>query len=403
MRTWLPAVVLSLFATMPSVAADGPVDLELSFAPNTFRVNVIVQNNGPSNATDVRLCTADADSPAPLCRDPFELAAGASRSFGTDMPRAVLSAKVTQHETDTNPENSRATWLAANAVLAGFDLFTAPGTPRAGETGTLFLVPYFPIDVELVSTDRNVLTLAPHTYIPPGVNFGTVQFRALRAGTATIIASSSAAKGAEITVHVVGRNDLRRLPPVLEFTPELTQWTFGSTYSLPLNVLGMTADGVKPSGSVTFYDGGTTLGSASISAEPATIQISLRPGAHTLAAIYGGDGLFLPSVTSNHTVQVKRATPVIHATADGSSVLITVEGVAGTPPTGIIGADEDGRIARNVSGPLVVLDDTSSIATASGFSTTATTVTITYFGDANYAPTVASAMIARPKRRAAGH
>lgn len=402
MRTWLPAVVLSLFATMPSAAADTLVDLELSFVPSTFRPSVTVHNNGPSNATEVRLCTAAADSAAPSCRDPFDLAAGASRSFETDMPRAVLSAKVTQRETDTNPANSQASWLAANS-RSGIDLFTSPGTPRAGETGTLFIVPFFPVDVDLVSTDRNVLTLASHTYIPPGVDYGTVQFRALRAGTATIIASSSAGNVAEITVHVVGPNDVRRINPVLDFTPELTQWTFGTAYSLTLRVLGMTADGVKPSGTVTFYDGGTALGSAAISADQATIPLSLRPGAHTLAAIYTGDGAFLPSFTSNHTVQVKRATPVIHATADGTNVLITVEGIAGTPPTGLIGADEDGRIARNVSGPLVPFDHATSFATASGFSSTAQTVTITYFGDANYAPTVASAVIARPKRRAAGH
>jgi hypothetical protein len=140
MRRWLPAVLLSLFVGVPSFAANGPVDLELSLAPATFGVTVNVRNNGPSNATEAHFL-------APLCREPFALAAGETQSFVMNVQGPTLAAKVTQAETDTNPANSRATWQAANSILSGIDLFAGPATARAGETGTLFLVPFFPVDV----------------------------------------------------------------------------------------------------------------------------------------------------------------------------------------------------------------------------------------------------------------
>jgi hypothetical protein len=109
-----------------------------------------------------RLCTAEADAVAPFCRDAFALAAGATRAFVMNLPRHILTAKVTQAETDTNPENSITSWAPANSV-SGLDLLITPATLRAGETGTLFVVPFFPVDVELISSDRNVLTVQTMT------------------------------------------------------------------------------------------------------------------------------------------------------------------------------------------------------------------------------------------------
>jgi hypothetical protein len=161
----------------------------------------------------------------------------------------------------------------------------------------------------------------------------------------------------------------------------------------------------SPSGTVTFYDGGVSLGTSQAILQRAAVYGSpLRHGSHTLSAIYSGDGEFLPSYTTNHTVQVARAISTITATAvHGSDVRIALHGVTGVPPGGIIAADEDGSTPRNVFGPLTPLDDIASAVTITGVSSTGRTLNVTYFGDPNYVASVTTVTIVRPKRRAAGH
>jgi hypothetical protein len=66
-----------------------------------------------------------------------------------------------------------------------------------------------------------------------------------------------------------------------------------------------TIDGVSPSGTVTFMDGGTSLGLVSLSAGQATLTTSsLAIGTHSITAIYSGDGNNLGSTSPAfvHTV-----------------------------------------------------------------------------------------------------
>lgn len=46
--------------------------------------------------------------------------------------------------------------------------------------------------------------------------------------------------------------------------------------------------GLAPTGTVTFKDGSTTLGTASVSAGSASLGITLAAGSHSLSAVYGG-------------------------------------------------------------------------------------------------------------------
>ena len=56
------------------------------------------------------------------------------------------------------------------------------------------------------------------------------------------------------------------------------------------SVRATTGTGVTPGGAVTFYDGSTVLGSASVDPSGiARISADLRLGNHTLRAVYAGD------------------------------------------------------------------------------------------------------------------
>ncbi|MBI5567109.1 MAG: Ig-like domain repeat protein [Chloroflexi bacterium] len=74
-----------------------------------------------------------------------------------------------------------------------------------------------------------------------------------------------------------------------------------------------------PTGSVTFYDAGSSIGSGSLSGGVATFNTSaLSIGAHTITATYGGDGNFNGS-TSNSVNQVVNCLPSIIVTSNADS------------------------------------------------------------------------------------
>jgi autotransporter-associated beta strand protein len=112
--------------------------------------------------------------------------------------------------------------------------------------------------------------------------------------------------------------------------------TFGQSLNLTATV---TASSGTPGGSVTFFDNGTSLGTAPLSGGHTTLPASLALGAHTITASYGGDSSDASSQSSNSatvTVEVPTMTGVAAAptSADvGQMVMLTatVSASSGTP------------------------------------------------------------------------
>jgi Bacterial Ig-like domain (group 3) len=115
-----------------------------------------------------------------------------------------------------------------------------------------------------------------------------------------------------------------------------------------------------PSGTVTFFDGETQLGSAALTAGAATISTSaLRVGSHNISAVYSGDANYHPAttITGPETIQdfaiaatpeSSTGTPTLNpgASATYSFVVSPIGGatlpaalalsVTGMPPTAIV-------------------------------------------------------------------
>lgn len=73
--------------------------------------------------------------------------------------------------------------------------------------------------------------------------------------------------------------------------------------------LTATVSGFQPSGTVTFFDAGTNLGSATLSNGSATLSLgSLSEGSHSLSASYGGDGNNTTSTSPSTALTVTAAT-----------------------------------------------------------------------------------------------
>lgn len=67
----------------------------------------------------------------------------------------------------------------------------------------------------------------------------------------------------------------------------------------------------KPSGTVTFYDGATAIGSASLISGKATLSVNLSVGSHAITAVYSGSANFSGSTSPTLTVTVGQATTTI--------------------------------------------------------------------------------------------
>ena len=71
---------------------------------------------------------------------------------------------------------------------------------------------------------------------------------------------------------------------------------FGSSVTFTAIVTG---SGGSPTGTVTFNDGASTLGSGTLAGGTATLSTSaLTVGTHTITAVYSGDAIFAPSISS---------------------------------------------------------------------------------------------------------
>jgi hypothetical protein len=82
----------------------------------------------------------------------------------------------------------------------------------------------------------------------------------------------------------------------------------GQTVTLTATVAGVSPAVGTPTGSVTFRDGATTLGTVALSGTTATLAVStLAPGTRTLTASYGGDAGFEASASAGATVTVQAA------------------------------------------------------------------------------------------------
>ncbi len=170
----------------------------------------------------------------------------------------------------------------------------------------------------------------------------------------------------------------------------LTQSTASTVYGSQVTFTAtLTGPDDVPTGTVTFMDGATAIGTGTITNGVATLQIStLLAGSHQITAVYSGDTEF-NSVTSaavTHVVTQATATMGVTSSKDPSvygdsiTLTVTVTGTGAAIPTGTV----------------TVMDGTTTLGTptldGTGKATLTTSLlgagthnlTFTYSGDANY-------------------
>ncbi len=271
--------------------------------------------------------------------------------------------------------------------------FTATVTSGATPTGTVAFTidgaPTVPASINLSSAGNNS-AVATYTTATP-----------LSVGKHTIAAAFTAAKGTNFLPDdssLVQEIDAATAT-TLTSSPNGTAVSLGSSVTFTAKVAVLSAAGVTPDGTVTFYDGAAVIGSpvsidAGGTATLATSQLGV--GMHVITAKYSGDPntYILASASSalNLDVQAGSATSLgssPNPSIYGNSVtfVVTVTSNSGTPATGTVNF-LDG--ANNIATAVLSGDSATATFTTSALTAGSHAITASYLGDANNASSSAS-------------
>ncbi|MHB8728224.1 MAG: DUF7948 domain-containing protein [Sulfuricaulis sp.] len=207
-----------------------------------------------------------------------------------------------------------------------------------GETAS----PDFPIVNPLPGSSKGFYNTAFVTKFDPAGN--TVAYSTFLGGTNGAQLGKGVAVDANGNAYVTGYTGAKNFPIVNPLKPSATgegDQAFVikiSSATLPVSTTVLKANGYNgayitagqpvtlaatvtagtgtPTGSVTFYDGNSTLGTVALATGAASLTTSmLTIGVHSILASYGGDATYVPSTSASVSVTVTAAPPTVSITA----------------------------------------------------------------------------------------
>ena len=245
----------------------------------------------------------------------------------------------------------------------------------------------------IVGLSGNTATLAT-TALPVGTDSLTARYL----GDADFATSTSGVVSVTITSDGIATTTT--------LTSSRNPSVFGQSVTLTATVQPSSGTGT-PTGSVTFYDGSTPLGSAPLSDEKATLRSTAIPvGPQAITAVYIGNATDAPSTSLVLTQTVEQAATTSSVT---SSVNPSVFGQAVTF-TAMVEAEAPG--SGTPTGTVTFMNGTTILGTATlegGRANVAVetlpigsdAITVVYGGDANF-KTSTSAVLKQVVNRSAG-
>jgi len=286
--------------------------------------------------------------------------------------------------TQTVNQASTTTTVASNLNPATFGqavVLTATVQPSAGgtTTGTVtFLDGTTSLGAVTVSSNTAQLLLS-------SLSVGSHSITAKYSGDGNFTASTSAA----VTQTV------NQASTTTAVASNLNPATFGQAVVLTATV--QSSGGGTATGTVTFLDGSTSLGTAAVSSNAAQLSLSsLSVGSHSITAKYSGDGNFTASTSTSVTQTVNQATTTTTVAANlnpatfGQSVTftVTVQPSAGGTPTGTVTLMDGTTSLGNTS----LSNGGSAQFTVGGLSAGSHSVTAVYSGDTNFTASTSAAL-----------
>lgn len=171
-----------------------------------------------------------------------------------------------------------------------------------------------------------------------------------------------------------------------------TDATYGTSITLTATVTQQSST-TAPTGTVTFYDGSTSLGTGTLSSNVATLAVSdLAVGTHSITAVYGGDSNYTGSTSAAVSVIISAALTTTTTTlvasptsATSGTAVVLLATVSSTAVTGTVQFYDGSTLLGTVT---VAVGSASLTTTTLPVGTDE--LTAVYSGDGTYATSTSS-------------
>ena len=238
------------------------------------------------------------------------LGASGNAAFTTSTLTAGTHTITAVYSGDTNHAPSTSTVISELIVQAAGATLTSSLNPSVSGNNVVFTMTLAAVG-SVVPTGTVTFSDGANTLGTSTVNaagLATFQISTLTVGTHTITATYSGDQNYSTTKATLTQT-VQSASTQVTLTSSANPATYGVSIALTATV---TSNGSPATGSVTFTDGGTSIGSAGLNASGvAVLNIStLAPGTHSIVANYAGNGSAGASV-SNPLVQVVKETTTV--------------------------------------------------------------------------------------------
>ena len=238
------------------------------------------------------------------------LPANATLTNGVGTFSATLKTAGTRIITATDTVNASITGTSSPITVSGSAAHFSVSAPATATSSVAFNFTVTALDqfnnvvtgytgtVHFTSTDAQA-TLPANATLTNGV--GTFSATLKTAGNQTITATDTVNAAIIGTSNTIGVG--QKASTTTTLASSLNPSAFGQAVTFTATVIGN-----APTGTITFLDGGTQIGSAALSAGKATFATSaLAVGSHAITARYGGDANNVASTSAALTQTVNTA------------------------------------------------------------------------------------------------
>ncbi|MEU5443275.1 Ig-like domain-containing protein, partial [Streptomyces griseofuscus] len=158
----------------------------------------------------------------------------------------------------------------------------------------------------------------------------TLTTSSLAVGTHTLTAVYNGSTNFNPSTSPVDTQTVNKASTATTLTSTPNPSTFGQTVTLTATVTAVPPGTGTPTGTVSFYDGATLLGTSTLTGGTATLATSsLVVGTHALTAVYNGSTNFNPSTSPVVTQTVTSGAPAAtKLTATAGTATIGTDGLA---------------------------------------------------------------------------
>ena len=240
------------------------------------------------------------------------LSGGVAATSANSLPAGVYSVQATFAATTSFASATSPTvTVTVNKATPTISLTSSANPAAAGASVTITATVAYQFPAQALQQTETV------TFYDGATPLGTEPV-VLGQSTATLVTSTLSAGSHSITAQYSGDIDnlsatsapLNQVITSALATPTITLTSSANPASVSAQVTftaSLTSAAGTPTGSITFYDGTTQLGSGSVTSGMASCSTStLAAGAHTITATYGGDSNF-SSVTGSALTQTIEA------------------------------------------------------------------------------------------------